>query len=77
MVGDGFKMSRTEIKMNGSGWGRAENEWEWVKNEQKWLGVDGSAWEWVGAQFSITFFIIVCFYHITYTFRKNLHSVIA
>ena len=33
MVGDGFKMSRTEIKMNGSGWGRAENEWEWVKNE--------------------------------------------
>ena len=29
-----------------------------------------------GAQFSITHFITVRFYHITYTFRANLHSVI-
>ena len=41
------------------------------------MGVGGSVWEWVGARFSITHLIIVCFYHVTYTFRKNLHSVIA
>ena len=33
----------------------------------------GSTWEWVGARFSTTHFIIVCFYHFPYTFRKNLH----
>ena len=41
------------------------------------MGVDGSGWEWVRAQFSINFFIIVCFYYVTYTISKNLHSVIA
>ena len=40
------------------------------------MGVSGSAWELVGARFSITHFITVCFYHVIYTFRKNLHSVI-
>ena len=65
------------LEISHSWWECSENAWEWVKNEQKWVGVEGSACEWVGAQFSITFFIIVCFYHITYTFRKNLHSVIA
>ena len=28
--------------MNGSGQEWAENEWGWVKNELKWVGVDGS-----------------------------------
>ena len=28
IVGSGFKMSRSELKMSGSGWERAENEWE-------------------------------------------------
>ena len=44
------------------------SEWEWVAVH----GSGGSAWEWVGTQFSINHF-----YHATYTFRKNLHSVIA
>ena len=41
------------------------------------MGVDRNAWNWVGARFSIIHFIIVCFYHVKYTFTKNLHSVIA
>ena len=46
----------------------------------KWelVGVGGSAWEWVGAQFSINHFIInFFFFHVTYTFSKNLYSAIA
>ena len=33
----------------------------WLYNEEKW----------VGARFSITYFIIVSFYHVRYTFRKG------
>ena len=33
MVGGGFKMSRRELKMSGSGRERVESEWEWVKNK--------------------------------------------
>ena len=32
--------------MSGSWWKKAGNEQEWVKNKQKWVGVDGSEWEW-------------------------------
>ena len=41
MVWGGFKTSRSELNMSGSGWERAKNEWEWA-------GVNGSEWECMG-----------------------------
>ena len=34
------------------------------------MGVGGNALELVGERFSINHCIIVCFYHVTYTFRE-------
>ena len=33
MAGVGFKMSRSELNLSGSGCERAENKWQWVENE--------------------------------------------
>ena len=80
MAGVGFKMSKSELNLSGSGCERAENEWQWVENEQKWVGVDGSRWEWVVVHESgqehglVQPILLLCFYHFPYTFRKNLHS---
>ena len=51
MVRGGFKTSRSELNMSGSGWERAKNEWEWVgvdRSGWEWVGVNGSEWECMG-----------------------------
>ena len=36
--GLGVRRIRSGLNISGSGWG-------WVKNEWKWVGVDGNGWE--------------------------------
>ena len=39
MWGNGLKMSRSGLKMNGNGW-------EWAENERGGLKMSGNRWEW-------------------------------
>lgn len=64
----GFKLSKSELEVSGSGQKSAENEWEWPeKSENRWewdaneweqVGMNGKAWEqmgvgWIGWEHSL------------------------